>query len=228
MKKSKTWRVALVLSIVVVFCLGLTGITLARYVVGEMSKEEAEVSRWGVEIKISDSSDFKTEYEEVESDDQLSLESSSTDRLVAPGVTDKKGMTFTITGKPEVATKISVYMSVNSDVFVDDYYPIVFTLKHTKSASGAPMETVSGNLSAIEAAFEGWAETAYFEPNTDIENEFNLTWEWNFDNGDDNSKDTLLGSLAANGENGTYTSSNWSVNIDYDVSITVTQEQRKS
>ena len=226
MKRSKTWRLASVLSIVVVFCLGLTGVTLAKYVVGRMSIEKARVAKWGVVITVSDDSAFKTEYESEDEAGTLSVKSSSTDRLVAPGTADSEGMTFTIKGKPEVATKIDVYMSVNSDVFVDDYYPIVFTLEHTKSASGAPMETVSGNLSDIEAAFEGWAQNAYFNSNTDLANEFNLTWEWKHDNGADG-KDEILGSLASNGANGVYTSENegktWSVNIDYSITITVTQ-----
>ena len=226
MKRSKTWLLASVLSILVVFCLGLVGTTLAKYVVGRLSIEKARVAKWGVVITVSDESAFKTEYESEDEAGTLSVKSSSTDRLVAPGTSDSRGMTFAIKGKPEVATKIDVFMSVNSDVFVDDYYPIVFTLKQTRSASGAPMETVSGNLSDIEAAFEGWASAAYFDANTDLANEFNLSWEWKYDNGTD-SKDELLGSLAAGTVSEEYPSENegitWSVTIDYDITVTVTQ-----
>lgn len=226
MKRSKTWLLASVLSIVVVFCIGLTGITLAKYVVGRMSIEKARVAKWGVVITVSDESAFKTEYESEDEAGTLSVKSSSTDRLVAPGTSDSRGMTFAIKGKPEVATKIDVFMSVKSDVFVDDYYPIVFTLKQTVSASGAPMETVSGNLSEIEEAFEGWAANAYFEPNTDLTNEFNLSWEWKYENGSDE-KDEILGSLAAGTSIEAYPLTNkgetWSVDVDYDITITVTQ-----
>ena len=226
MKRSKTWLIASVLSILVVFCIGLVGTTLAKYVVGQITTEKARVARWGVVITVSEDSAFKTEYESENKEGTLSVKSSSTDRLVAPGTADTKGMIFSIKGKPEVATKIDVIMDVKSDGFVDDYHPIVFTLKQTQSASGTPMDTVVGTLSEVEAAFEKWAETAYFNPNTDLENEFKLTWQWNYDNGVD-SRDEVIGALAAHGENGDYTAENegvtWSVDIDYSITVSVTQ-----
>lgn len=226
MKRRKTWLLASVLSILVVFALGLVGTTLAKYVVGKLTVEKARVAKWGVVITVSDESAFKTEYESENEAGTLSVKSSSMDRLVAPGTSDKDGMTFTIKGRPEVATKIDVQMDVNSDVFLDDYYPIVFTLMQTKSASGAPMDTVTGNLSDIEAAFEGWAASAYFDANTNLENEFKLTWKWNYENGAD-AKDEILGALAAGTPSAAYNSDNegvaWSVDVDYDITVTVSQ-----
>ena len=226
MKRSKTWLIASVLSILVVFCLGLVGATLAKYIVGKNSVEKARVAKWGVVVTVSDKSAFKTEYESENEAGTISVKSSSTDRLVAPGTADKNGMTFSIKGKPEVAIKVDVQMNVNSDVFLDDYHPIVFTLTQTKSATGALKDSVVGTLSEIEAAFEKWAESAYFDANTDLETEFNLTWNWDYENGVD-AKDEMLGSLAAGTVNDTYTQDNenvnWSVNIDYDITITVTQ-----
>lgn len=226
MKRSKTWLIASVLSILVVFCAGLVGATLARYIVGRGAVEKARVAKWGVVITVSDESAFKTEYESEDKEGFLSVKSSSMDRLVAPGTADKEGMTFTIKGKPEVATKIDVQMDVNSDVFLDDYHPIVFTLTQTKSATGFNQEPVTGSLEQIEAAFEEWANYAYFDPNTNLETEFNLTWEWDYESGADN-KDEILGSLAAGNTGETYTQANenerWSVDIDYDIRISVTQ-----
>jgi hypothetical protein len=226
MKRSTTWLVASVLSILVVFCAGLVGATLAKYVVGKSGVERARVAKWGVVVTVRDESAFKTEYESENKAGTLSVKSSSTDRLVAPGTADEEGIVFSIKGKPEVATKVDVQMQVNSDVFLDDYYPVVFTLTETKSATGFTKGPVIGTLSEIESALENWAETAYFDPNTDLETEFNLTWKWVYENGTD-AKDNLLGRLAAGETNETYTQANegvtWSVNIDYDIQFTVTQ-----
>ena len=226
MKRSTTWLVASILSILVVFCAGLVGSTLARYVVGKSAIEKARVAKWGVVITVMDDSAFKTEYESENKAGTLSVKSSSADRLVAPGTSNDEGIVFSIKGKPEVATKVDVIMNVNSDVFLDDYYPIVFTLTQTKSASGIAMGPIVGTLSDVEAALEAWAETASFDANTDLETEFNLKWEWAYENGTD-AKDNILGTLAAGGTDGTYTQSNegirWSVNIDYDILFTVTQ-----
>lgn len=227
MRKSTTWLVASVLSVLVVFCACLVGATLAKYVVGKSGVEKARVAKWGVVITVRDESAFKTEYESEKKAGSLSVKSSSTDRLVAPGTSDKEGIFFSIKGKPEVAAKIDVEMDVVSDVFLDDYYPVVFTLTQTKSAAGKSVgEPVVGNLSQIEAALEDWATDAYFEANSDLETEFNLTWEWVYENGKD-TKDNLLGTLAAGADNEIYTHENegstWSVDIDYDITITVTQ-----
>ena len=226
MKRSKTWLIASVLSILVVFCSGLVGATLAKYVVGKMGIEKARVARWGVTITILDESAFKTEYESESVAGTISVKSSSEDRLVAPGTSDSEGITFTIKGKPEVATKVDIGMTVNSDVFLDDYYPIVFTLEQTKSATGTAIETVVGTLSDVKAALEAWASTAYFDANTNLETEFNLTWKWAYENGVDE-KDEALGVLARGETTGAYTQANegvtWSVNVDYDITFTVTQ-----
>ena len=226
MIRSKTWLIASILSILVVFCSGLVGTTLARYIVGKSAVEKARVAKWGVVITVSDESAFKTEYESKDEAGRLSVKSSSMDRLVAPGTADEEGMTFSITGKPEVATKFDVSIAVNSDVFIDDYHPIVFTLMQTKSATGTNFDPVSGTISEIKAAFEKWAETAYFDANTDLETEFNLTWKWDYENGAD-AKDEALGGLASGHTDEIYTADNegtlWSVNIDYDITITVVQ-----
>ena len=226
MRRSTTWLVASILSVLVVFCAGLVGATLARYVVGKSGIEKARVAKWGVVVTVLDESAFKTEYESEKEAGTLSVRSSSLERLVAPGTADREGVKLSITGKPEVATKIDVEMNVNSDVFLDDYYPVVFTLTQTKSASGITEVPVVGTLSQIEAALEAWASSAYFEANTDLETEFNLTWEWLYENGTD-SKDSLLGRLANGETDSVYTSDNegddWSVDIDYDIIIRVTQ-----
>lgn len=226
MKRSKTWLIASILSILVVFCAGLVGTTLAKYIVGKSAVEKARVAKWGVVITVSDESAFKTEYESQDEAGFLSVKSSSMDRLVAPGTADKEGMTFSITGKPEVATKFDVQVDVNSDVFLDDYHPIVFTLTQTKSAIGTNFDPVSGTISQIEQAFERWAETAYFDANTNLETEFNLSWKWDYESGYD-AKDETLGALAAGNTGETYSPENegesWSVDIDYDITITVLQ-----
>ena len=235
MKKNKTLRIALVLCVLAIFCACLVGSTFAKYVTSDNSADTARVSKWGVVISAAThntATNFKTEYAIEDATyggaGTLAVKSSSTtDKMVAPGTRDDQGITFTIAGTPEVATKVDIDMTVNSDVYLGtagyaiagtntSYYPVVFTLTQTSAAytdeNGDPVvtNTVVGNLATIEAAIEAYANTAYYAPNTDLGATFTLTWEWAYGTygsyTDDNSgvaaddvKDTILGDLMAGG-----------------------------
>ena len=109
-----------------------------------------------------------------------------------------------------------------------DYYPVVFTLKQTKAAGATVnVELATGNLATIKAFLDDYSDGPdnIYAPNTDLGAEFELTWEWAF--GTNDAADTLLGNLAA-GTLPTYvtaahTPADYSLNIAYDLTITVTQ-----
>lgn len=231
MRRNIAMRIALVLCVLAVFFSCVVGTTFAKYVTSDLGEDRARVSRWGVVITATDRSSFRTEYaiDDLNSGapDTVTVKSSTEQNVVAPGTKDAEGIVFTITGTPEVATKIDIQMTVDSDIFIDGYYPVVFTLTQKSSATGVVAEPIVGNLDTIKAAIEAWAENAYYAPNTNLDAQFTLTWEWKYDNEDLNSKDTLLGSLSNGNYTETYTAENrgeaWSTDISYSFVITISQ-----
>lgn len=230
MKRNIAMRIALVLCLLAIFCTCIVGTTFAKYITSDIGADRARVSRWGVVITATDRSSFRTEYAIDGIDgapDTVTVKSSSDKNVVAPGTKDAEGIVFTITGTPEVATKVDIQFTVESDIFIDDYYPVVFTLTQTSSATGELAEPIVGNLNTIKEAIESWANDAYYAPNTNLDAQFKLTWEWAHENGELDSKDTFLGALSNGNYTETYTAENegekWSTDISYSFVITVTQ-----
>ncbi len=248
MKKNKMMRFASALLVLTLLSTCAISGTFAKYVTTDSSADTARVAKFGVEIKAADNSNFDTEY--TTDDDgyegTLSVQSSDTNKVVAPGTSstptsgnseESGALTFTIKGTPEVATKVDIDMTVNSDIVVpagdyldwttggdaedmfkvtDDYYPVVFTLRQDG------VEVASGNLAAIEEAIETYANTAYYAPNTKLDAEFTLDWEWVFtDEANEmvDKADTLLGNNIA----GIAEDADVKTLIDYKIDFTVRQ-----
>ena len=231
-KNNIALRIALILCVIAIFCSCIVGTTFAKFVTSDVGEGRARVSKWGVVITATDSSSFKTEYalddlSNGERPDTITVKSSTDRNVVAPGTKDAEGIVFTITGTPEVAAKVDIQMTVNSEIFLGDYYPVVFTLTQVSSATGVVSEPIVGNLAAIKAAIEAWSEDAYYAPNTNLDAQFKLTWEWVYDGGENDARDTKLGNLATGAYDTTYTADsegeNWSCEIDYSFVITVYQ-----
>ncbi len=242
MKNNKTMKAASALLALTMITSSFVGGTFAKYVTSDSSEDQARVAKFGVVLAAADNSSFETEYktDDSEYNGALSVKSSSTDKVVAPGTgteeNEAESITFTISGTPEVATKVDIEMEVTKDIYVkagdhldwttsgdvedkftlnEDYYPVVFTLKQNGES------VASGNLETIKNAVETYATTAYYAPNTNLEAEFELSWEWAFDDGQgtNDKADTLLGNVIA----GVDTDTNVSTEIDYEITFTVTQ-----
>ncbi len=231
MKKINFMRVA---SFLLVFALLTTcgiGGTFAKYVTEASGSDTARVAKWGVVLTAAADSNFDYKYDEG-NNGAYSVHASANaaeegteityDALVAPGTKDATGIKFSIKGTPEVATKVDIVMTITSDVVLAsgtyfdwttsdkttdtftttaDYYPVVFTLSQT----GKIEPVATGNLATIKAALDAYTATATYLPNTTLDAEFTLTWEWVFEGaGDDaaakalvDKQDTLLGNIAA-------------------------------
>ncbi len=245
-KTNKALRIALVIAIIACFCASFVGATFAKYVTFDEATNTARAANWGVSITISNKDDtglFKTTYvtDDTTYSDAISnsVETATTGQnKVAPGTKNEEGITFSIAGTPEVATAIDINLTVNSDVFLGDYTPVKFTLEQTaKSDDTVAFTKTTGTLDDIKTALEAWNAESYASaaPNTDLGTTFKLTWVWAFDSTEDadidDVKDTKLGDLAAgvyeDETTGTYTAdsegTNWSVDIDFKLDITVTQ-----
>ena len=247
-----------VLAFLITVCMATTcllGGTIARYQTSASIDDAATAARWGVTVA-AEGSLFGAKYANeangnnpTDSTDKdiISVESKNSVDLVAPGTKNDKGITFTLTGTPEVDVEIKVSAEITDihlkagtypDYTNDEgmtfaaeaYNPIVFYLKN-----GNDQLLIKGTLAEVTAYLNGLAGT--YESNTNlatikksVDNNYTtdgtyvLTWEWIV--GDANNKeDTLLGNLAT--KQTVYTdavpSANYSTGVSFDITITVEQ-----
>ena len=238
-------RVASIMLVLVLMSSSVISGTFAKYVTSGEATDKARVAKWGVYIDMTSGAGFNNEYETHDNaySGTVSVKSSNNDTVVAPGTSsaDVNGnVTFSITGTPEVATKIDIEMEVINDIYLnpgqywdgtteksDDkytldtpYYPVVFTLTQLTDGQGEEVKIIAqGNLKAIETALETYAKTAYYDPNTPLDATFELTWAWAFEQAENkdlyNKADTTLGNQAVEGTDNT--------KLGYKLTITVTQ-----
>lgn len=235
-RSSMMVRLAAILIVVMMFTMCMVSGTFAKYVTSASADDnQAQVAKWGVTVTAEDVSDnfFKTTYathdSSVSSTIANSVVSSSEAELVAPG-TSGGVLEFSVTGTPEVAVNVSFNMTVNSDVKIgkdsakatelglggNDYTPVVFTL--TKGGT----QVAQGTLADIKAYLERAEISKNYPANTELSTVFGdyaLTWAWEFGTGSNDVKDTYLGNAIA----GTVTDDKVFTEIDFDLTITVTQ-----
>ena len=223
--KNKFFKIA---SLMIMLCLISTcaiGTTFAKYVTNDAAYDSARVAKWGVQLEMVSDKLFNNEYQSHDANYAgLTVKSDNGNKLVAPGTSGKTA--FSISGTPEVATRITISMTNVSDVVLPAgsvagqdaaYYPVVFTLKQTNGATDVVL--VTGTLADIQAFLTAYSGAEY-APNTDLHAEFELSWEWAYSVNDFTDKmDTLLGDIMA----GEADVENSSINVAYNLSVTVTQ-----
>ena len=229
MRKNKVMRVASALLVAVLLSTCAISGTFAKYVTTASGTDTARVAKWGVDIDIVSGSGFSNEYKTHDNkySGAVSVKSFDDAKVVAPGTSsaDVNGdVTFTITGKPEVAVKVDILFEAKNEIKLaagtyldyttandkadefkldEEYYPVKFTL--AKDDSNV---VTDGTLADVAKALT--EASAYYGPNSDtLDTTYTLTWKWDF-NGNDKA-DTYLG-------NETTLQS-----LAYDLSITVTQ-----
>ena len=223
MKKNILMRIgstALVLTMMTSYI--ITG-TYAKYASQNTKNDTARVAKFGVNIAANGSL-FGNQYVNEAGGNGLgstNLTVSSSEKVVAPGTQNTTGITFKVSGTPEVNVSISIRANSTSKVFLKqksafypntvtensttdkfnvtaDYYPILYTLKKGSTAvTGATDVTFDVLAKKLEA-------TTTYTAGTTINETYNITWKWNFNGsvglGDEvTKKDTLLGDIAAAG-----------------------------
>ena len=252
MKKNVMMRLASFLLVAVLISTSAISGTYAKYVTEGSANDSARVAKWGVTLEMDGDSNFMNEYKthDAKYSGKVSVKSSDDAKVVAPGTSSADvdgGLTFKITGTPEVATKVDISMTVNNDIVLtageyddattavagdkftlsDNYYPVVYTLTQTADGQGAENKVIaSGNLNAIKTALETYAQTAYYAPNTKLDATFQLTWAWAFNgaqtlNGVDFDADIVDKADTYLGNQAAVNSGNTKIN--YELTITVTQ-----
>lgn len=247
MKKNRMMRVASTLLVAVLLTTCAVSGTFAKYVTSASGSDSARVAKWGVEVGGMKDGLFKNQYAK---DDETNFDNTvvSESKVVAPGTKNETGVTFSLTGKPEVAVDVKFEVKASNgkdeykDVFLKqgtykdctkdkasedtfeldkDYNPVVFTLKDGNNT------LVTGKLADIKEYLEKPELSKQYQVGTDLSKicgdactgTYTLTWAWAIDGNDH--ADTLLGNLAA--EKATVDGTKYSTTIDFSINITVTQ-----
>ncbi|MGN0493636.1 MAG: hypothetical protein ACI4F7_08320 [Acutalibacteraceae bacterium] len=228
MKKNWTMRAAVLMLALTIITSCFAGGTFAKYVTAKDGSDTARVAKFGVEITAT-SGMFNTQYNKDDSTatdiGSLSVESSTTDNVVAPGTTGRMAA-FDITGTPEVAVNVAFNVdsiSLQKWVLADTtfYCPIKFKVGST-TLSGLNYSTAADFETAITNEVAAYSKN--YDPQTDLAtigtDAPNISWTWDFTGAtgtvrnQEDVNDTYLGDQAAAANAAT---------IDITVSCTVTQ-----
>lgn len=218
-------RVAGLLLALVLVTSCFVGGTFAKYVTSGIGADHAKVAKWGVKVTAHETGDiFADKYDQIENQANTVIAGGEY-KVIAPGTKKKDAAVVTLSGKPEVAVRVTY----NADHFAltgkweykytDDqgkektefYCPLTFKItgmingvKETKTINcmGAGMNSVKDVQDAVKAAVASFSET--YAPNTDLStmdgNGLKISWEWPFEGGEGSKqtdvKDTYLGDLA--------------------------------
>lgn len=204
MKKNKMMRVASALLIAVLLTTSAISGTFAKYVTTNSGTDTARVAKFGVEIAINnDLGLFDVHYAKHDTSStytgtytvEAATVGNEQDQVVAPGTNGS--MTFTISGTPEVATKVDFAFDIAHTItlpigsyslaagkYMADaqtvtttaaYEPIYFYLyEGTRPASPDKL-----TLSDLETQFENISGT--YAPNTNLAKTYTLEWAWDFE-----------------------------------------------
>lgn len=218
MKKNIMMRLSAILLVAVLLTTCVISGTWAKYVTtSDKAVDSATVAKWGILMTVTgDDAVYNDETLAIKDAETLKVK---TDALCAPG-TYEKLTTFTLTGTPEVAYKISVVVDLkltNWKVAGVDYCPLVFTVAGAEYkiegdiTSVAELEEAVENAIKVAIAGDASGVKSYNAgvavPTT--ANSVLVDWTWAFEG--DNAKDTVLGDAA-------------NATIGFELQVTVTQE----
>jgi hypothetical protein len=201
-KQKRTATIASMAALLAVV-LGMGGQTFAKYITtNTVEADKAVVAKWGYVIqatsdnsKFAEQTAFKTSY-----NSNAILSSDTNVSVVAPGASGE--VSIYVTGSPEVKSKLEFTFKCDVDVFVDSYYPIVWSITGTYTTEADTDETIEVNgLKASEIQNKLNTYGATFAANTSVVTSIKLSWAWAF-GAEDNKvsgndfDDTRLGDLA--------------------------------
>lgn len=223
MMKNKAMRIAAGAGVTTLLTMSVISGSFAKYITSGTGTDSARAAKFGVTVTANGTmfaSEYAKDDENVVGTIVKSVVSSGgeSDHVVAPG-TKGELLNATITGKPEVAVKVSYeptltlkgweYTDEDSNLSTE-YFPIIFKVgdkkygvKGVKDSTGVAVANGSSSIgelkTAVENAIKGYSKN--YAANTDLsgigENGFvNVSWEWAY-NGNSDEKDTYLGDQAA-------------------------------
>ena len=223
MMKNKAMRIAAGVGVTTLLTMSVISGSFAKYITSGTGTDSARAAKFGVTVTANGTmfaSEYAKDDENVVGTIVKSVVSSGgeSDHVVAPG-TKGELLNATITGKPEVAVKVSYeptltlkgweYTDEDSNLSTE-YFPIIFKVgdkkygvKGVKDSTGVAVANGSSSIgelkTAVENAIKGYSKN--YAANTDLsgigaDGFVNVSWEWAY-NGNSDEKDTYLGDQAA-------------------------------
>jgi hypothetical protein len=125
MRKNKMLRLASGMMVATLLSTSVISGTFAKYVTTAKADDTAVVAKWGVTVSASGSL-FGTQYSSanstpvtaVDDEDSISVAASEeSNNLVAPGTKSENGLSFGISGQPEVSSTVSVAITAQ-DIYL--------------------------------------------------------------------------------------------------------------
>lgn len=243
MKKNVIMRAACVVLVLTLLSTCMISGTFAKYVrVSDAVAGEARVAKWGVEFVTTSTDLFDVKYDTHDNDYKtemaVSVKSSDTKELVAPG-TSGTGYSLSVSAvKPEVSYKLTFAGTVTEEVFLGASDPVYRPVKWTVTADGVaatPFDTLQAAIDAIEAVTYYFnVEDGHYYRVVDAGNDVDLGetapsvvlgWAWAFGDGSTDTQDTALGDLAAGKAVAGYTTDGTDYNLDIAFNIVATATQ---
>ena len=252
MKKNKMMRLASAMMVMTLMTTSVISGTFAKYTTTASGTDAARVAKWGVEISGIADTLFATTYAK-DSETDIANTVSATEKVVAPGTKNNTGVTFSLTGTPEVAVNIDIAVTGSTTDNITDvvlpaangtykdwtkapydttfnltseYHPVEFTLKDGST------ELKKGTLAEIETFLE--SKKGDYPAGTTLETilggttgTYTLTWEWVFEHGSTTEEKAMYD--AADTLLGNLAAGNQaaitgaSTSIDFKIAITATQ-----
>jgi hypothetical protein len=125
--------------------------TFAKYTTSGSANDSARVAKWGVTIT-ADGNLFGTNYASNAADDNKnSIVASSTNvasadgtNVVAPGTKNQTGLTYSISGTPEVATQVTVEITAQDIYLAAGNYAVIQDV--TSTVTSTNFDSVKGDL----------------------------------------------------------------------------------
>lgn len=222
MKKNMFMRLAMALVLLVLVTTSAVGGTYAKYTTADTDTDNARVAKFGVTVDIEIAGAFLNQYEldgtytDANGDEiTRAAVSATTGNILAPGTKGILLKTATITGKPEVAVKVTKVANLVLDGWeVDGNYYCPLKIKiGSDTLYGLDYASAAEYKAAVEGKLNS---VLYYQPNADLAFATNASWEWDFvsANGSEvaasDVKDTKLGDAGA-------------ATIEFSYSITVEQ-----
>lgn len=256
MKKNRMMRLASGLLVAVLITTSTISGTFAKYVTEAEASDSARVAKFGVVVTATGSLFDDTYINETGGNTpadagELTVEASG--KAVAPGTKNDTGITFTVTGTPEVDVLLKVEATATSDIclpdgkysnmttgdksdvttIATDYHPVVYKLVHNGTEyAGLTLDGLQAQLVALTTA-----AGKKYEANKDLSDAtegfgtFTITWEWPFGDPTNNEADTVLGDLQAgvilgdhyDGTDATVNTETATLTTSFNVSVSVEQ-----
>lgn len=180
MKKNRMLRMASALMVLTLLTTCIIGGTFAKYTTSDSASDTARVAKFGVVATVSGDL-FGSTYKAVGDGNTITTYAANggtvsakdkTDKVVAPGTKDDKGLTLSVAGTPEVSTKVTLGNAkngnadyANSDIYlaVGDYGVMVEYTGERTAENIVNYYTLTGTTYTKATAVPADANTKVYE-----------------------------------------------------------------